>query len=64
MLGKVGEDLMKAGDLVWVNGEGVGVILKLYHIYGVGIRQLVAVLFPHGEYDVFVDECEVISEAA
>jgi hypothetical protein len=55
---------MKAGDLVRVGGEGVGVILKLYHIYGVGIRQLVAVLFPHGEYDVFVDECEVISEAA
>ena len=55
---------MKAGDLVWVDGEGVGVILKLHHLYGVGIRQLVAVLFSHGKYDVFVDEIEVISEAA
>ena len=55
---------MKAGDLVWVDGGYVGVVLKLYHSYSVDIRQLAAVLFPQGEYDVFVDECEVISEAA
>jgi hypothetical protein len=55
---------VKVGDLVWVDGEGVGVVLKLYHSYSVDIRQLAAVLFPHGEYDVMVDECEVISEVA
>ena len=54
---------MKVGDLVWVDGDGVGLVTKLYHPYGNGVREFAAVLFSHGECDVCVDECEVISES-
>ena len=54
---------MKVGDLVWVDGDGVGLVTKLYHPYGFQSRKFAAVLFSHGEYDVTVDECEVISES-
>ena len=54
---------MKVGDLVWVDGDGVGLVTKLYHPYPNASRQFATVLFSHGEYDVCVDECGVISES-
>ena len=54
---------MKVGDLVWVDGEGVGLVIRLHRPYGNGVPALAAVLFPYGECDVCVDECEMMNEA-